>query len=47
VDAKVEIDLAPGWTPVLVKLVTTGKEHRLGLQIQGEGLRTAVRPEKK
>ncbi|HVK17490.1 MAG TPA: PVC-type heme-binding CxxCH protein [Fimbriiglobus sp.] len=47
VDAKVEIDLPPGWTPVLVKLVTTGKEHRLGLQIQGEALRTAVRPEKK
>ena len=47
VDAKVEAELAPGWTPILVKLVTTGKEHRLGLQIQGEGLRTAGRPEKK
>ncbi len=46
VDAKVEADLGPGWTPVLVKLVTTGKGHRIGLQIQGEGLRTAAKPEK-
>ncbi|HET6575589.1 MAG TPA: PVC-type heme-binding CxxCH protein [Fimbriiglobus sp.] len=47
VDAKVETELATGWTPVLVKLVTTGKEHRLGLQVQGEGLRTAAKPETK
>jgi putative membrane-bound dehydrogenase-like protein len=47
VDAHVEADLGPGWTPVLVKLVTAGQEHRLGLQVQGEGLRTAAKPSEK
>src|SRR5262249_51215596 len=46
VDAQIEAELAPGWTPVLVKMVTTGKEHRIGLQVEGEGLRTAVKPDK-
>jgi hypothetical protein len=45
-DAKIEVTLQPGWTPVLVKMVTTGKDHTLGLQLQGEGLRTAAKPER-
>jgi putative membrane-bound dehydrogenase-like protein len=44
-DAHVAADLEPGWTPIRVKLVTTGKDHRLGLQIEGEGLRTAGKPD--
>ena len=46
VDAKFEVTLPPGWTPVLVKVVTTGKEHALGLRLEGENLRTAAKPEK-
>jgi quinoprotein glucose dehydrogenase len=47
VDTRIKADLAPGWTPVLIKLVTTGREHRLGLRVEGEGLRIAARPEQK
>ena len=44
---KFSVELAPGWNAVTVKMVTSGSVHRLGLQFQGEGLRTASAPEKK
>jgi hypothetical protein len=46
-EAKIPVQLVRGWNPILVKLVTTGKEHRLGLHIDGDGLRTASRPDAK
>ena len=39
--------LQPGWTPVLVKVVTTGPTHRIGLRLTGDGVRTAVKPDAK
>jgi putative heme-binding domain-containing protein len=42
-----KVDLAVGWNRVVVKMVSTGSVHKLGLQFQGEGLRTAAMPEKK
>jgi putative membrane-bound dehydrogenase-like protein len=44
---KFKVDLAAGWNTVTVKMQTSGSLHRLGLQFQGEGLRTAAVPEKK
>jgi putative heme-binding domain-containing protein len=45
VSVHVQADLPAGWTPVLVKLVNAGKDHHLGLRVEGEGVRTAVKPE--
>jgi hypothetical protein len=44
---KFKVDLAAGWNAVTVKMQTSGSLHRLGLQFQGEGLRTAAVAEKK
>ena len=33
------VELAAGWNPVLVKVVTSGATHRIGLQFSGELLR--------
>jgi hypothetical protein len=44
VDTTIPVDLQTGWTPVVIKLVTTGKEHRLGLRVKGENLRISARP---
>ena len=44
---KFNFEVQPGWTPILVKLVSTGQTHRLGLQFVGEGLRTATKPDAK
>ncbi len=42
---QVQTEIPVGWTPVLVKLVSNGTGHKLGLQIAGEGIRTALKPE--
>ncbi len=42
---KFSVDLEPGWTPVVVRLSTTGPTHRLGLQFSGEELRTGAKKE--
>ncbi|OWK45617.1 PVC-type heme-binding CxxCH protein [Fimbriiglobus ruber] len=44
---KIAVDLPAGWTPILVKLVTTGKDHTFRLQIEGDNLRTTTRPDEK
>jgi len=44
---KFKVELSAGWNPVTVKMQTSGSLHRLGLQFQGEGIRTAASPEKK
>ena len=36
------IDLKAGWNPVLVKVVSRGKEHGLYLKVEGEGLRSSA-----
>ena len=46
-DERFAVDLPAGWTPVLVKVSATGPEHRLGLSLAGDGLRTAVKPDGK
>ena len=40
---KFSLELEPGWTPVVVRLSTTGPTHRLGLQFSGEDLRTGAK----
>ena len=47
VEEKFNVDLEAGWNPLLVKVVTTGQTHRLGLQLSGTDLRTATKPEGK
>jgi len=47
VEAKFTVEVNAGWTPVLTKVVTIGKEHRLGLSLNGLGIRTAVKPDGK
>jgi putative membrane-bound dehydrogenase-like protein len=44
-EAKVEVELPQGWSPVLVKLVNAGTRHELGLQFVADGVRTATKPE--
>ncbi len=41
------VELNEGWNPLLVKVVTTGRTHNLGLQLSGSELRTATKPEVK
>lgn len=43
---KVETELAAGWTPILLKLLPAGTFHKVGLTIQGEGIRIATQPDK-
>jgi putative membrane-bound dehydrogenase-like protein len=45
-EEKIDVELKPGWTPVLVKVAGRGGLHGLSLRVDGEGVRTAVRPEK-
>jgi putative heme-binding domain-containing protein len=40
-----KVDLKEGWNVVLVKVVNTGKTHRVGLRFLGDGLRTAATPD--
>lgn len=47
VEEKFAVELNEGWNPLLVKVVTTGQTHRLGLQLSGTELRTATKPEGK
>ncbi len=47
VEEKFNVELNEGWNPLLVKAVTTGQTHRLGLQLAGTELRTATKPEGK
>ncbi len=47
VEEKFAVELNEGWNPLLVKVVTTGQTHRLGLQLAGTDLRTATKPEGK
>ena len=44
---KFAVELEQGWNPLLVKVVTTGRTHNLGLQLSGTELRTATKPEGK
>ena len=45
VATKIETDLPAGWSPVLVKLATASKDHHLSLQVQGDNLRIAGKPQ--
>ncbi len=42
---RMEAEVAKGWTPVLVKLADTGAPMQLGIQFEGESLRTATKPD--
>ncbi len=44
-EEKFAVELAAGWNPVLLKTVTSGATHRVGLQFSGEFLRMAAAPE--
>ena len=46
-DEKFTVELAIGWNPVLLKTVTSGATHQVGMQFSGEMLRTAAAPEDK
>jgi putative heme-binding domain-containing protein len=47
VPEKFTFEVPAGWTPVVVRLSTTGQTHRLGLQFAGEELRTSAKPDTK
>ena len=38
-------ELPLGWTPVLVKVLDAGNGFQVGLQFEGDGVRTATKPE--
>ena len=42
---KIETEVAAGWTPILLKVVYSGKEHKLSLQLSGIDIRPAPWPE--
>jgi quinoprotein glucose dehydrogenase len=44
-DEKFTIDLQAGWNPIVIRLVTNGSTHRVGLHFFGDELRTSSRPE--
>jgi hypothetical protein len=41
----VSVELPAGWTPVLVKAVSDSPKARLTVRVQGQGVRTAAKPE--
>jgi quinoprotein glucose dehydrogenase len=45
VNTEVTVNLPAGWSPVVVKLATNAKSTRLGLQVTGDGIRIAAKPE--
>lgn len=44
-EEKFEVEIPAGWSPVLVKVVGTGRTHQLGLTLRGKDLRTAAKPD--
>ena len=44
-EEKFDAELPAGWSPILVKVVGTGRTHNLGLTLRGKDLRTAAKPD--
>jgi quinoprotein glucose dehydrogenase len=42
---KVAVELPAGWTPVLVRITPAGRARQLALQFEGDGVRTATKPD--
>ncbi len=44
-EEKFDVELPAGWSPILIKVVSTGRTHQLGLTLRGKDLRTAAKPD--